>query len=83
MLYNINVEEDAILPFDYKFVRRLMNATQINHHGTLYFIREQKRGCHCTTELWLKAIPSACSERYSKMKLHRFAENSYELLLLA
>lgn len=82
MLYNINVEEDAILPFDYKFVRRLMNATQINHRGPLYFIREQGRG-HCRTELWLKAIPNTSNRTYATMKLHRFPEDGYELLLLA
>ena len=38
MLFNINVKEDTVLPFDHKFILKLVNAVQINHRGTLYFL---------------------------------------------
>lgn len=81
MLYNINVKEDTVLPFDHKFVRKLMNAVQINHRGALCFIREQNNGS-AVTSVWLTAMRIPYEEFYTGMKLHRFAKDSYELLLL-
>ena len=81
MLYNINVKEDTVLPFDHKFVRKLMNAVQINHLGALCFIREQNNGS-AVTSVWLTAMRIPYEEFYTGMKLHRFAKDSYELLLL-
>ena len=81
MLYNINVKEDTVLPFDHKFVRKLMNAVQINHRGALCFIREQNNGS-AVTSVWLTTMRIPYEEFYTGMKLHRFAKDSYELLLL-
>lgn len=81
MLYNINVKEDTVLPFNHKFVRKLMNAVQLNHRGPLYFIHEQDFEGY-STDMWLDTMRTTRDEFYSGMKLHRFSEDGYELLLL-
>ena len=81
MLFNINVKEDTVLPFDHKFILKLVNAVQINHRGALCFIREQNNGS-AVTSVWLTTMRILYEEFYTGMKLHRFAKDSYELLLL-
>lgn len=81
MLFNINVKEDTILPFDHKFILKLVNAVQINHRGALCFIREQNNGS-AVTSIWLSSMHIPHERSYTGMKLHRFAKDSYELLLL-
>lgn len=81
MLFNINVKEDTILPFDHKFILKLVNAVQINHRGALCFIREQNNGS-AVTSIWLSSMHIPHERSYMGMKLHRFAKDSYELLLL-
>ena len=81
MLFNINAKEDTDLPFDHKFILKLVNAVQINHRRALYFIREQNSGC-AVTSVWLTTMRIPRKDSYTGMKLHRFAKDSYELLLL-
>lgn len=81
MLFNINVKEDTVLPFDHKFILKLVNAVQINHRGALCLIREQNNGS-AVTSIWLSSMHIPHKRSYMGMKLHRFAKDSYELLLL-
>lgn len=81
MLFNINVKEDTVLPFDHKFILKLVNAVQINHRGALCFIREQNNGS-AVTSVWLSSMHIPHERSYTGMKLHRFVKDSYELLLL-
>ena len=81
MLFNINVKEDTVLPFYHKFILKLVNAVQINHRGALYFIREQNPGS-AVTSIWLSSMHIPHERSYTGMKLHRFAKDSYKLLLL-